>query len=91
MDWLSFIIKSLAVYRVSHMIAREDGPADILSKFRGNFEPTSNAGRGVNCPMCISFYLSFLIALPVENKVTKFITNALALSGITVLFMKFFR
>lgn len=91
MNWLDFVIKSLAVYRVSHMVSREDGPADVFSKFRERFDPNSNAGRGVACPMCLSFYFAFLWALPADNPAAKFVTRALALSGVTVIFTKYLR
>lgn len=54
----------LAVYRVAHMIAKEDGPFDALAWIRGRIDPDQKTwvGRGLNCVLCLSFWLS-LVAL----------------------------
>lgn len=62
---------SLAVYRVSRMIADEEGPGlpwgteeqrkqGVFTRLRGRFPPTNWIGRGLECILCVSFW----VALP---------------------------
>ena len=62
MTALQIILAILAVYRVAHMIAKEDGPLDVLAKIRGKVDPEQKAwiGRGLNCVACLSFWLSLV-------------------------------
>lgn len=64
--WLSLFIGSFAVYRVSRMLALEDGPFALFSEARGwIFNKFGNGwlNDGVNCPLCVGFYLSLLVSL----------------------------
>ena len=63
MTWLWFVIGVLAVYRVAHMLAREDGPFDVFSLVREKVGQDSWVGRGLHCVLCISFWLSLPAAL----------------------------
>jgi len=57
-----FALSVLAVYRVSHMIANEDGPLDVFVFIRERAGQKSWIGRGLNCVLCISFWLSAIPA-----------------------------
>lgn len=63
MTAFQFVLAILAVYRVAHMIAKEDGPFDVLAWVRGKVDPDQKAwiGRGLNCVACLSFYLSLVV------------------------------
>ncbi len=60
---ISIVIVALAVYRLSLMIASEDGPFDLCLFFREGVilkEGTYHwFTRGVHCPLCVGFWLSF--------------------------------
>jgi hypothetical protein len=60
MDALTFVIAALAVYRVSALIAIEDGPFDVMARLRGRIDPTQSnwIGRGLRCVVCVSFWIS---------------------------------
>lgn len=76
MTALWFTLATLATYRVAYMIAIEDGPADVFVWLRtqvylqwtgkkqkergGNWYHWTY--RGINCPLCISFWLSWAAA-----------------------------
>lgn len=60
MDWLRFVIAPLAVYRVAHMLAIEDGPFDVFALWRNRIGQHNWIGRGFHCVLCISFWLSLL-------------------------------
>lgn len=60
-----FIVLTLAVYRVAYLITREDGPLDLFAKLRGWLDPRQQTwiGRGLNCILCVSFWIGLLGAL----------------------------
>ncbi len=59
---MALILSVLAVYRLSYLIAKEDGPFDVFSVMRGKIRQENWIGRGLHCVLCISFWLSFLPA-----------------------------
>lgn len=83
--WLQFLLLGLGVYRVAHMVATEDGPWDVFSRWRYRIGQRSWVGRGFHCPLCISFWLGFGAAavLPWYGWLW-YIVFALALSGVTL-------
>lgn len=94
-----FLIAALAVYRLAHMIANEDGPWDAFTRLRtwvyhgwdGNPETYVRhwTARGISCPLCISFWLAWPAALLLPwPGLGLYILTALALSAVTVLLTK---
>ena len=59
---LTVILGILGAYRFSFMLAQEDGPFDIFSKWRGYIGQRTWFGRGMHCTLCISFWVSLLAA-----------------------------
>ena len=59
-DVLTLILAMLAVYRVSHMIALEEGPFSVFSWVHGKMNQSTWIGRGLRCTLCISFWLAGL-------------------------------
>lgn len=59
-DYGLFILVSLAVHRVSFLIAWEEGPFGIMAWLRGKIDPNESTwlGRGLHCIRCISFWIS---------------------------------
>lgn len=55
----------LATYRVARMLALEDGPFDLFVRVRARIDPEQITwvGRGINCPLCISFWVALVFAL----------------------------
>ena len=78
---LRLVLAVLAVYRFAHLIGLERGPWDLALRLRtavlnryGTAERVRQYGRssyqhwiaeGITCPLCISFWLGVLAALPV--------------------------
>ena len=79
-----FALAALAVYRLAFLIAREDGPWDVLRRLR-TAAKDSMGGRIVTCLNCLSVW----IALPLAAFVgTSWVERAVAwgaLSGAAVL------
>lgn len=53
-----FLLALLGTYRLSHMIAMEDGPFDMFAELRESVSQRTWVGRGLHCPLCLSFWLS---------------------------------
>jgi hypothetical protein len=68
MNLLTFSLVTLAVYRISYMIALEEGPFGMIASIRERIDPnqTSWLGRGVRCVACVSFWLSLIAALMIQ-------------------------
>jgi len=83
---LEFIISTLAVYRLSHMIVAEDGPFDIFLKLRSwlfEKDPHSQSwiARGFNCVLCVSFWVAWVFVpfVPINPILTGFGLSGAAL------------
>jgi hypothetical protein len=67
MTIFTFIIATLAAYRLAVMIAREEGPFSIFSELRGRIDPNQATwiGRGLNCAACVSVWTSLIVVLAI--------------------------
>lgn len=75
---------SLAVYRLSHLIAFEDGPGDCIAKIR---ERAGNSwiGKLMDCPYCVSVWVSLPVAVIHYSDIAGLIVDWLAISGAAVI------
>ena len=68
MNWLNFSLLVLAVFRLTYLVCYDDAPFDLMLNFRtwvsDKYGDDHWLTRGINCPYCVSFWLS-LIALTV--------------------------
>jgi hypothetical protein len=51
------IVAVLAVWRVCHLIAREDGPFDVIVKIRAGLG-NGMLGRLMDCPHCLGLWIA---------------------------------
>lgn len=65
MNALVLILAALATHRLSLAIAEEEGPFSIFLKLRGALDPDQATwlGRGLNCIMCVGFWVALPVAL----------------------------
>lgn len=75
-----FVLAALGTWRVTHLIAEEDGPADLVLKLR------SRLGSGVlgtlmDCFQCLSLWIAIPFAFVVTRAVVAWVMVWLALSG----------
>lgn len=64
--FLAFTISAFVVYRISRMMALEEGPFDIFVEWRqGMWKlfPVPWIQNGTGCPLCISFWVSIPVAI----------------------------
>jgi hypothetical protein len=77
---LRWFVAALATWRVTHLLAHEDGPADIIVRFRIRLGQ-SFVGTLMDCFHCLSFWIAAPTALYVSRSPLAWIFNWLALSG----------
>jgi hypothetical protein len=78
--WTKFVLAVLATWRVTHLLASEDGPADLIVRFRARLG-RSFAGSLMDCFNCLSFWIAAPAALFVSRKPLDWLFTWLALSG----------
>ena len=77
---IEFLISTLAIWRLSYLFSQEDGPFDVVIKFRkllghGFF------GSLLDCFYCLSLWISIPFAVLLTNEWLNGIIIWLALSG----------
>jgi hypothetical protein len=79
-DWMRFAVAVLATWRVTHLLASEDGPADLIFRFRALLGQ-SLAGKLMDCFYCLSLWIAAPAALFVSVRPAEWLLSWLALSG----------
>lgn len=79
----SFWIRALAVYALAVALTQKRGPGDVFQRARElaavRFGAESNVAAGVQCAVCASFWLAWVVSLLPE-----WAARGLALAGVTV-------
>jgi hypothetical protein len=75
-----FLLAVLATWRVSHLLAGEDGPGDVVFHLRKSLAQ-SLFGRLLDCFGCISLWVAFPFAFFVTTQPWEVFVVWLALSG----------
>ena len=78
--WLLFLLALLATWRVSHLLANEDGPADIIFRVRRRLGD-GLVGSLMDCFNCMSLWVAAPAALWVSTRPLAWGASWLALSG----------
>lgn len=78
--WMRFVLAVLATWRMTHLLASEDGPADIIVRFRALLGQ-SIVGKLMDCFNCLSLWIAALVALFVSRRPLEWLFCWLALSG----------
>jgi hypothetical protein len=84
MNWFEFILATLAVWRVTHLIVAEDGPFKIVAWVRGK------VGHGfwgslLDCFYCLSIWVALPFAIFMGGSRWHRVVLWLALSGAAIL------
>jgi hypothetical protein len=77
---MPFLLAVLATWRVTHLLANEDGPADIIVRFRALLG-RSIFGKLMDCFNCLSLWIAALAAFFVSRRPLEWLFCWLALSG----------
>jgi hypothetical protein len=78
--WPRFVLAVLATWRVTHLLASEDGPADIIVRFRA-WLGQGLLGTLMDCFNCLSLWVAALAAFFVSRRPVEWLFCWLALSG----------
>lgn len=78
--WMQFVLAVLATWRVTHLLANEDGPADIIVHLRGRLGHGSIGGL-MDCFNCLSMWVAAPAALLLSRRPLMWMVSWLALSG----------
>jgi hypothetical protein len=81
---IRFTLSALAVYRVTLLVAREDGPWGVFRRLRSSLKESA-AGRLLGCVNCLSVWISLPLAPFVGNSWVEQVVAWWALSGAAVL------
>ena len=82
--WFRFVVAALAVWRLAFLLAREDGPGGMFTRWRNKL------GRGffgqlLSCVKCVGVWLAFPFAFYVRSDWEAVGMIWLALAGVTAL------
>ena len=83
----SFIITALVVWRVTHLLSKEDGPFEIIYTFRKQLGQ-GFLGSLLDCFYCLSIWIALPFGLWMGTNWKEWILNWLALSGAACLLEK---
>src|SRR5215471_12868088 len=78
--WARFVLAALATWRVTHLLANEDGPADLIVRFRARLG-SGVAGSLMDCFNCLSLWIAAPAAIFVSQQWLGRLFSWLALSG----------
>lgn len=75
-----FVLGALATWRLTHLVAYEDGPADVIVRVRSRIGDAP-LGSLLDCFSCVSIWIGAPIALAVVRRRRDAPLTWLALSG----------
>ncbi|MDR3771858.1 MAG: hypothetical protein P4L26_00845 [Terracidiphilus sp.] len=82
-----FVLCALALWRVTHLLAEEDGPWDLIVRLRAGLG-SGMFGRLMDCFYCLSLWLSLPLAIWLSSGWIGLLVNWQALSGAACLLEK---
>jgi hypothetical protein len=85
--WAKFVLTVLATWRVTHLLANEDGPADLIVRLRSRLG-AGFAGRMMDCFQCLSLWVAAPMALFVSRQPLEWLFTWLASSGAACLLQR---
>lgn len=78
--WARFTCASLATWRLAHLLAEEDGPADLVLRLRARLG-ASIAGDAMDCIHCMALWIAAPMALAVADDPAGWLLGWLAIAG----------
>ena len=78
--WFLFVLCVLATWRLAHLVAREDGPFDVVLRLRAR-AGDGMLGRLMDCPYCLSVWIAAPLALLLSTKPLEWCLAWWAISG----------
>jgi len=85
-----FVIAALAVWRITHLLAQEDGPWDVLLRLRRSLG-SGVLKKLVSCFYCLSVWVAVPFAFFLKGNFGETFVGWLALSSAAILFERLTR
>ena len=85
-----FILSALAVWRITHLLAEEDGPRDLIVRVRSRLG-SGFFGSLMDCFFCLSLWISLPLAIWLSSGWAGLLLHWQALSGAACLMEKLTR
>ncbi|HMH14650.1 MAG TPA: hypothetical protein VK578_16245 [Edaphobacter sp.] len=82
--WFRFVISAFAVWRLTHLLAAEDGPWNLMVRIRQKLG-LGIWGKLMDCFNCLSIWISIPFAFYVASGILNILIVWFALSGIASL------
>ena len=79
-DWILIVMTVLATWRVTHLLANEDGPGNIIFRLRTKLG-YGLLGSLMDCFNCLSFWVAAPAAFLLTSDIPSWVVSWLALSG----------
>jgi hypothetical protein len=77
---IRYAVAALATWRVTHLLASEDGPGDVIVRARAKLGE-SRAGELMDCFQCLSLWVAAPLALSAARRPREAVPLWLGLSG----------
>ncbi len=91
---MTFIVLALAVWRLSSLLAREDGLFDVFARLRfflgvrhnekSEQIGTNSISKGIICVWCNSIWVSFFASFLISNGIEDVMVYTLAMSAVAI-------
>ena len=78
--WPRLVLAVLAAWRVTHLLAAEDGPFGLVLRLRQRLG-NGAWGQLMDCPYCVSLWVAAPLALLLAGDLGSWLLSVLALSG----------
>lgn len=78
--WPKLVLAIFAAWRLTHLLTREDGPADLIARARAALG-NGRWGRMLDCFQCLSLWVAAPISLWITTKPLDAVLVWLAVSG----------
>ncbi|MDD5570941.1 MAG: hypothetical protein PHD97_07265 [Bacteroidales bacterium] len=88
MNWYYFILGSISVWRITHLLNAEDGPFDLVFLFRRSILKFKFLSDLFSCFYCLSVWISVPFAFLIETEYKEIILLWLSFSGISIIIEK---
>jgi hypothetical protein len=79
-SWMRFVLAVLATWRITHLLASEDGPANIIVRLRSRLG-NGLIGSLMDCFNCLSLWVAAPAALHLSRRPVLWAPSWLAISG----------
>jgi hypothetical protein len=82
--WARLVLAIFVTWRITNLLANEDGPADIIARFRAGLG-NGLGGKLMDCFQCLSLWVAAPMAFFVSKNSLNLLLTWLALSGVACL------